>query len=239
MRAALLLLALATSPDEPEGTGRVLPPVCTDERPATRFDPPACDDLAAGRRLEQALEGGDLSLLGEVRRRYEHALTYRERHHLGRLLLDHLEDDTTIWNDLSAEAVLCLRYARDSEKLQPLARRQNAEPSRVWWASSDALAAIAHDPRARHLLHRALASDDGALRRIAVAGFALQKDFAALPAIAAALERHGSNAGEAALGLAHYGSEEADALAMKFMSEAQRERYRAVTVAQLRVSAPR
>ena len=225
MNAVLLVLALALVPDEPQVIECILPPACTNEPPVTAFDSPTCADIEAGKRLHAALLEGDLSVLDEVRRRYEAAVTYRERDHLGSLLLAYLDDDTTVWNDLSAVAAVCVRLTEESEELAARAKRQGVEPSLLWWRSYNALGAIWNDPRARPILLQALASDNPTISEAGMLGLALQKDSSTLAAIEAALERLGDRASEAAMSLAHFQTEEADALAMKYLDDEWRQNY--------------
>jgi hypothetical protein len=143
---AMLLVGIATVADAGERSA------CRNEPPLTAFDAPACADVEIDERLQAALEKGDLSVLDELRRRYEAALTDRERHSLSALLLEYLDDDTTIWNDLSSEAAVCLRLTVESEELAFRAKRYGVDPSLLWWRSQSALQAISRDPRAQSLL---------------------------------------------------------------------------------------
>ena len=198
MLAALVLAALL---DE---RSSVL--VCFPEAPQSRFELPSCADEALHSALIASLKRGDRSVLPLLRQRWETADTYRERHRLAWVLIEHLRDDEAIWKDLQAQASLVL----------------TSEDPDIRALSYDALSYASRDPRSHDLLFRALASDDVELHRLAIAGFALQKHVAALPAIDALLARSGENAEDLASLLESFESAAANEIARKYLASEPR-----------------
>jgi Carboxypeptidase regulatory-like domain len=189
--------------------------ICSAERPATMFDAPLCTDLELHTNLIDALEAGDRSALALIRQRYETADTYREKHRLAGVLIEHMPNDEAVWNELAKQASIALRDPGNDAD----------EDYDVRQMSISALYVLSESPRSRAMLHEALRSTDAEVAGAAVFGFAWQRETAALPAIDAALARAGEAAREMALGLALYRSEQADAIAFKYIAEGNRESY--------------
>jgi hypothetical protein len=186
--------------------------LCSEVPPATIFDAPLCADVALHTTLIESLEGGDRSALALIRQRYETADSYHEQHRLAGVLLEHLPEETAIRNELVKRATPALRSSDLFFKVRSMA--------------VSALYTLAEDPRAGALLDEALQSSDAEVVGAAVFGLAWHRRTAALPAIAAALERIGvPEAAQAAFALALFGSEEADTLAFKYIAEDERETY--------------
>jgi hypothetical protein len=185
---------------------------CSEEPPATIFDTPLCRDVDFNTQLIESVRAGDRSVLPLLRQRYETADSFSEQHRLGSVLLEYLPDSTgAIWNELVKQASAAVRSPDVENKVHAM--------------SVSALYAIGESPRARPLLHEALQSTDAEIVAAAVFGFAWQRDTSALPAIAAALERAGESAAEVAVNLALFRTEDADALALKYLAEDNRWTY--------------
>ena len=203
MLAALLLASIVQVQEIPEFYASTFI-MCSDEPPSSMFGWPMCADEELHTALIDSLERGDRSVLPLLRLRWQTIDTYRERHRLAIVLIEHLEDDDEIWKELEAEASIVV----DAE--EPL------EPD-VRGISIDALWLVSEDPRSRDLLLRALASDDDELIGAAISGLAAQKHEAALPAIDEALSRAGRSAHAMARILEAFESEAANEIAAKYL----------------------
>jgi hypothetical protein len=232
MRTLLLMLAVLAAPT---ATGETIVvtldcgATCSDEPPATRFDRPLCVEETLHDALIDSAARGDRSALALLRRRYETADTYQERHRLASALLTHLPNADAIWNELAEQASMAIRFAPDEDGAYPLELQQYCEArgldtDQFWWMSWDALVTAGAHARSRTLLHQALGSSNRDLLMAAVHGFASQGDGSALPAIAAALERFGDQIGLAFL-LVTFNTPEADALAFKYLHDDDRIEY--------------
>lgn len=204
--------------------------VCSETAPASKWDQPSCADYELNTALIASAEGGDRSARTLLRRRFDTADTYQERHRIGRALLGKLADDRAIWNALSEEARISVRFPRVDGKFpadfEAYCRERDLEPEKLWWMSVNALMTIANDRRARAMLLQVLKTGEVDMVGLAIAGLAEQGDRSALPAVKAALDRLGEKAPDAAFNLALFRSADADALAFQYLDEDSRKPYR-------------
>ena len=192
-------------------------PRCNNVPPTTAYDEPLCSDYALNDSLMEAASLGDDSARRLLRMRYDDTLSRVERHRIGVVL-----DDERIWRELLAEAELCVRFPRENDEFSEAwlewcaARSLPAEAH--WYASLDALTAVADNVRARDLLRKALEANDDWIALEAIWGLAEQRDAASLPAIERRLPRFEDNHG-AVLALAMFQSDAADVIAMQYLED--------------------
>src|SRR6185436_8369752 len=195
---------------------------CANE-PDSEYDRPSCDEYDLNTSLIEALERGDRSALTLLQQRYLRTSTFDERHRLAGALLRRVPDDSAYWNALAEHAANFVRFARAEGEYTPefkqwCAERQ-LEPDKYWYMALRALSIARADRRSRPLLHRALESADPDVVMLAIQGLGEQHVDDALPAIERALQRLGEGAGWLAMYLSSFATEEADRLAMKYLSE--------------------
>jgi hypothetical protein len=136
----------------------IFPPIC--QQPSTPSDPPSCEDSQLDDALIANAQHGDRSAVELLQQRYATAFTTMERFRIGGALLGRVADDSTIWNELSAQAETLL-----------LSEEKPAAQRAIAW---EALGAIVMDRRARPLLLRALTSADPDIADAAKIGLAMQ-----------------------------------------------------------------
>jgi hypothetical protein len=196
---------------------------CGDVAPTGRFDLPRCSDYELHTALIESASRGDVSSTRLLQTRYATADTTSERHRLAGALLREIPNDTAIWNDLVREAEIAVRFPRNGEELSPefmqWSAEQNVDPENYWWMALDALEVAGHDPRSRALLLRALATDDEALRTVAIGGLAKQHDLASLPLIERTIVRASGDRELLVLSLGSFLDERADAVALKYLED--------------------
>jgi Carboxypeptidase regulatory-like domain len=195
---------------------------CSDERYEGERRP-TCVAWDLDGSLIEAAKRGDASSLQLLAKRFDWLDNHSERARIGAELLGRLADDSAVWRPLVAEAEEAVKSVGKKEELAPdfVARFETPEQAAAAFIPLvESLQAIAEDPRARPLLLRALATGHNWLTWIAIDGLARQHDLTALPAIDEALARlEGSNQTQAAFSLSVYRSEEADAVARKYLDE--------------------
>lgn len=197
---------------------------CQDDLPRSKFDRPLCVDESLNTSLIESVERGDRSALALLQQRYRTADTYQERNRIGGVLLRHLDDDA-IWQELSTDAEVAVRFPRDDDggftpELEAYCEARNVEPENLWWMSWSAFVEISGEVRARPLLYRALETSDRDLVFVGIAGLAAQRDATALPAIDRALERlEADRASDLVKVLETFESPEAMALLAKYRKE--------------------
>lgn len=177
----------------------------------TVWDLPSCADYELDSALIEALARGDGSAAGLLRRRFENAFTYEQRHRIAAALLRRVPDDSRYWKELFTWAGDALKPAADDD----------TEHHRT---AVNALALIVRDVRSRALLHRALDSEHSEVVCLAIIGLGDQQQHNALPAIERALTRLDDRTIVPAL--ARFRSAAADAIAWKWLDpEEHRELY--------------
>ncbi|HEX6086839.1 MAG TPA: carboxypeptidase-like regulatory domain-containing protein [Thermoanaerobaculia bacterium] len=199
-------------------------PRCGEEAPAAPYDMPRCADRDLNETLLEAAAAGDRSARALLRTRYAHAVSFDERHQIGAALLD----DGDVWNELFARASIFLRFPRVGHRYSPEFLQwcdANGHAPEIWSASHDALMAIAKDRRARDLLRRALQSHDEEAVWTGLLGMVELRDRSSLALIEDTLRRFPDQASMMALALVSFGSRDADAIAMKFISDDLRAEY--------------
>lgn len=203
---------------------------CGETAPLTIWDRPSCTDQQLHDSLIENMERGDRSALSLLRKRYETADTYQERHRLAAALLGRVPDDRSMWNELAENAEICVRFPSTAEgdfspEFEQYCLERNVDPADLWSMSSNALGLASGDPRSRPLLHEALELTDANLIGIAIAGLATQRDTSALPGIRKAFERLAAESRWIVHGLAFFNSAEADELAFQYLNELERQDY--------------
>jgi len=131
-----------------------------------------------------------------------------ERIRIAEVLLHRVDDDRAIWTELETQARIAIEHP-------------NAHDDLAW----EALMAAASDMRSRPLLERALASDDRMLVFAAIYGYGTQKDEAALGAIEKSIARFPDNEWDLVMALKAFGTESADALALKLLEDDAKKAY--------------
>jgi hypothetical protein len=149
----------------------ILGMACSKTPPLSRSDLPWCMDVRWNDALIESIERGNRGAIESLRRRYETAFTYREKHTLAAALLRRVPDDRAIWKDLEERAAVSVRFPRIdgmySRAFEEYCREHNLSPDEVWFLSVEALKHAASDPRSRPLLREALESGDRQLIEIA------------------------------------------------------------------------
>jgi hypothetical protein len=201
---------------------------CSDERYEGERRP-TCVAWDLDGSLIEAAQRGDASSLQLLARRFDWLDNHSERARIGAALLGRLADDSAVWRLLSAEAEEAVKSVGKEEELAPQFVASFETPEQADEAFRplvESLQAVAEDARARPLLLRALATGHNWVTGIAIEGLARQHDLTALPAIDEALARlEDHNQTEAAMALSAYRSEEADAVARKYLDEDDLPRY--------------
>ncbi len=165
---------------------------CSEDPTETPYDLPLCTDYAMNDAWIEAARNGDSPAVALLRARYAETRSLREQHRIAAELFGRMHD-ADVWNTVSTEAAICVRWPRvDGETPASFAQWCNERglPAEdVWWTSFDALMAIAGDRRSRTLLLAAIETDDADLADAAMWALVQQRDEAALPAIERALKR--------------------------------------------------
>jgi hypothetical protein len=205
------------------------PPCNDDQEPGTQWDYPTCTDYHLNTSLIEAAEKRDRSAIELLRLRHASTVSRQERARIAGALLGRIADDSTIWKELETHAENYVSFtAHDEEtraRLAAYCAEHGYDPGQYLGAAYYSFDAAAHDGRSRPLLLRALASKERELVASAIYGFAMQHDDAALPLIAAELQRLEDPQDLAEL-LILYESEAADQVALQFIADEQeRERY--------------
>jgi hypothetical protein len=217
MRRALLLLLLAAMPALAES---IVYEECTSEPPESAYEPPLCADYELNTVLLDAAKAGDASAVALLEKRYPLTDTYREKHRLAAVLLRRASNDTTIWNEIFADAQLAVRFAYVNGERPPefeaWCEEHDFYSVRHDYVLDDAFNVAAADPRSHALLVKALASEERNLVLMAVVGLIDQHDLDSLPAIDKALEQFPEEASYLADSIAEMGSERAQAIAAKY-----------------------
>ena len=190
---------------------------CEEERPATRWNLPTCADYELDLSLIEAMKTGDRSARDLLMKRYAHADTWYERHHLGGAVLNHVPNDRAIWSELSEYAALAVRFASSfGPELQPefvqWCAEREVDPFNYLGMTFDAFTAVSTDPRARPLLLKALTTEESGLVYAAICALGTLRDESSLPIIEEELQKRP----EFADALQCFNSERADALAKKY-----------------------
>jgi len=223
MRRVLVVLLIAAVPVFGESIYVDYQP-CRDEAPESPYGVPLCTDYELHSALIASAETGDTSAIAFLQGRYALADTHVERHRIAGALLRFAPNDTAIWRDVYAEAELAVRFANVGGEMQVAfeewCEEHDLDSYRHGNVLDEALLLAAQDARSRPLLVKALTTDDRDVLFVAIAGLAEQHDLASLPAIEAAIDRFGvDDAPYAALTLAIFKSEQADAIAMKYLKD--------------------
>jgi hypothetical protein len=159
---------------------------CSEHPPETQYDLPLCTDYAMNDEWIEAARNGDASVVALLRARYAETQSLREKHRIATALFGRMHD-ADVWNAVSTEAAICVRWPRVDGELPASfvqwCNERGLPAEEVWWTSFDALMAIIDDRRSRTLLLAAIETDDVDLADTAMWGLALQHDESALPAI--------------------------------------------------------
>ena len=193
---------------------------CNPEGPEEPFGYPLCDDFEMNTSLIEAAERSDASAIELLRTRFRTTISIRERHRMAAALA-RVQDDDAFWKELLEEASWVVRIPRRNGELTNEFRFYSkglGKPEDVWDMGFHALISVAEDPRSRDLLIQALATDDIDLIATAAYGLGGQQDHASLPKIEAALERFPDDAMQLVVGLSLFKTEEADRIAMRFLT---------------------
>jgi carboxypeptidase family protein len=197
---------------------------CSEEAPKTQWDLASCADYRADSELMEDAERNDRTALALLQERYRTTLSWSERIRIAGALLGRIANDDAIWKELATPAEQLVRL--DEAQFDACAIEHGYEPAEyrsIAWSSFDQ---ASRDLRARPMLRRALQSSEIGLLMESIAALAAQHDDAALPQIADVLARAEAPADLAPL-LADYGTQAADQLAMRYMTDAgDRERNR-------------
>jgi len=194
---------------------------CTDE-PGTRWERPSCSDYDLDTSLIEAMKAGDRSARDLLLRRYAETETWFERHRLGGALLRRAPDDRAIWNELFEHASNAVRFATGDgtdpspEFVQWCAERQ-LDPVDYQSMAYNAFFEAGRDPRARPLVLEALRSKDTSLVYGAIVALGEQRDLSSLASIDQVLRQRSDRAAMLAQALVAFESEQADAIAMKYL----------------------
>lgn len=203
--------------------------VCAEDPPLNRFGLPLCSDRWMNTALIESVDQGDASWIEPLRKRYETADTYQERHRIAAALLRRTPDDAKYWNELVSHAEIAVLFPHEDDELSPEYFQWCAErgiaPEQHWSMAYRALEIVAAGPRSRSLLLQALATDDSLLVAAAITGLGKQKDFDSLPLIEHAIGRM-HDPGMLAIYLAHFADERADAVAEKYRGQFDSDVYR-------------
>ncbi|HKO00625.1 MAG TPA: HEAT repeat domain-containing protein [Thermoanaerobaculia bacterium] len=224
MRIGLLLLAaIFAAPMEAEEILTLGCSVACAPDPQTKWDYPDCEEYAFNDVLIRALEGGDRSAGELLASRYATTFTLPERHRITAALSRNGKDIAANWEELAADAANAVHLrsvAGDDTKLIAYCRERGCDPLTYYnQTAMHALGLAMADPRSRPLLLEALETDDKWLISTAVSGFGEQRDESALPLIEQRLERLPKDDRTVAWALLTYGSENADRLALRNLSE--------------------
>lgn len=207
--------------------------LCQERAPASLWELPSCSDYALNDALIAAMGHGDRSAAALLRSRYAQAATYAEKHMLAGALLRKVPNDSVYWNELFEHAGNAVRFSvggtDHSDEFVQWCQERLYEPGDYSSMTLGAFDRVSGDPRSRALLLEAIERADSYLAALAVAGLGAQRDTSALPAIERALQRY-SEAGDEgvpyiALSLAAYANEQADQLAFRYLTAAEREEY--------------
>ena len=158
MQRWLIVFLLAAAPVAFAETIDLRP--CLTDAPSTPYDLPSCADYELHSALIESAIQGDASAIALLRTRYVTAFTHAERHRIARALLS----DSSIWNDILAEAELAVRFAEVDGKV-PAAydewcAQRGLNPSQHRGVLYSALAVAASDERVIPLLKKARRSKD-------------------------------------------------------------------------------
>lgn len=205
---------------------------CSNMPPETVWDMPLCSDMELDDSLIDGMERGDTSAIAMLRKRYENAPTYHQKHRLAAALLRRVPNDSTYWNELIPHATNVVRLAgvKDeffpSEAMTRWCEERGLPTAEYPYMALRALEHVAPDPRSRPLLLEALQQHDVSIIVAAISGLAQQRDEGALPAIERVLDARDDRQ-MLAFALAHYRSEAADRVAMRYLDEDDRPEYAA------------
>jgi hypothetical protein len=202
---------------------------CDDVAPESMFGMPLCSDVQLHDSLIEAAERNDRSAVALLRRRYDAADTYTERHRIGAALLRRIPNDREIWRELYEYAENGVRFAREdgeySEELRAWCDARGYDISNYTGVTELALRHIATDPRALPLLLRALGSGDRVIAYEAIEGLGAQRKFDALPAIEKVLKAMQGKDDFIPFALYRFEDDKADELALRYLDEDERTNY--------------
>ncbi|HJQ40586.1 MAG TPA: carboxypeptidase regulatory-like domain-containing protein [Thermoanaerobaculia bacterium] len=197
--------------------------------PATRWDRPACAEYDLDTSLIDAMKGGDRSARELLLERYARTDTWFERHRLAGALLRRVSNDGAIWSELFGHAKNAVRFATSAVSTTPEFEQWCAKhrfPLENYWSMAyDAFIVAGEDSRAHPLLLEALRTDEFAVVYQAIYALGAQHDESSLPAIEEAIQRFPAGSSVLAQVLGNFQSERADAMAMKYLDENDREVY--------------
>jgi alkylhydroperoxidase/carboxymuconolactone decarboxylase family protein YurZ len=198
---------------------------CGSEQPSSEWGRPVCSDYELDLSWIDALKHGDRSVISLIKSRHRQAGTFVERQLLAFALLG-TADDSPYWKELFEDAANAVRLVRQTDEagsaLQQWCAARSLDPGDYERKALNALEWVSKDRRSSELLLAALESHDTVLVWYAIPGLAQQRNEAALPSIAQALDALDASEGEIselALQLAGYGTEAADRLARKYLKE--------------------
>ncbi|HYR29541.1 MAG TPA: hypothetical protein VEU30_13805, partial [Thermoanaerobaculia bacterium] len=127
-----------------------------------------------------------------------------------------------LWADLYEHAALAERFPMVdydySEAFRRYCSERGLEPEQVWNVIASAFEHASRDPRSRPLLREVVERRDESLIVLAIAGLAMQRDAASLPAIDEAMAKMDDPA-MMVMALAFFAMPEADAIAFKYLPE--------------------
>ncbi|HEX8253612.1 MAG TPA: carboxypeptidase-like regulatory domain-containing protein [Thermoanaerobaculia bacterium] len=203
---------------------------CSIDAPETPWQYPTCADFELDDLAIKALKRGDPSAVSMARQRHAVAFTHTQKQSLAGALLRRAPDDSAYWNELFADARNAVRFARVkneySAEYEEWCAARALNPDDYHSLALRALDEVAGDSRARPLLEAALRTNDVDVVAIAILGFGTQRDESALPAIAEALKHFpDENGGYLTYGLSLFASPAADAVALQYLEEDEREDY--------------
>ena len=199
---------------------------CSESEPESYWNLPSCADFHFDTALIESIQRGDASAVELGRRRQDQGLTYGQKHRLAAALLRH-GNDGAYWRELHEHARNAVRFLHTdwepSEEFASWCEARKLKPEEYSALAMDALRYVAEDSRSRPLLLEALDTREPMLIAAAITGLAGQHDESSLPAIEKALARVGEEASALAVLLVDFGSEAADQLAFRTLSETDRE----------------
>lgn len=201
--------------------------VC-DNAGETAYDRPPCAEYEQHKALLDAFEAGDRNALPRIQAAWKRTESHYGRHRLARVLLGRVAD-AAIWRELETQAAMAVMYPSGDYDPPPAfvawCAKRGVTAEEYWEVALDALETIAPDQRSAPLLTKALDTRDARLIKAAIIGFGRQRNETMLPHIDRALATLLPGQRDIAFALAEFASPAADAVAARYLDEAERWAY--------------